>query len=352
MCFQYPIISVDGWVSINDPISGKSNGKLLALVALGTAEQIAFLEMSRGLRNINIMPQTICNYRDIPNNTNYVSKPWESIQCNIPEASTNSTQSVHNNFTPYTYDTSDRDLTFANCKTGESQTDITSVKSKELDETIQKAASSGFLHSLNDDLTNELNVKKTSTDQIVQTETIEVDKAEINRKDLCLNTINSYSLFEDSDSSSPRNNFQLPIEMYRSVGVGAEYDELHQQNNTYNTVCNSSMAEKISEKESTDSNNDFNSSFFRVIVEIECALHLPKIERMNDSIEPSTYVTFQDLVQKADLASQLNPYMITNVFPHSCDPKWNWRCNTKLSTELFLNVCNFTSIYVIYIFNS
>lgn len=28
--------------------------------------------------------------------------------------------------------------------------------------------------------------------------------------------------------------------------------------------------------------------------------------------------------------------MITNVFPYSCNPKWNWKCDTQLPTELLL----------------
>lgn len=337
---QYPVISIDDWVNINDPINGKFCGKLLALVALGTAEQIALLEMSRGLRNINNISRTAYSYHCCISDNNNAMDDQENLHYNVPEMPNLSfEQSIRgNNFADHIYNMPDQDSTSVNHKTQESQTDISSLRNAR---PIQNAVPSEHLalRTLVDRLTNVLHISKISTNQSAQTEMNQIDEGEVHRE-LCLNTLNSNSLTDDSDSCNPKNDFRLPTEMYRSVGVGAEYDENldQQQNNTHN-FSNLSLTEKNTQK--VESNINCNSSFFRSVVEIECALHLPKIEGPNESIEPSTYVTFQDLTHKLNSSDQLNSYIATNIFSHSCNPKWNWKCNAKLSMDLLLNVCNF-----------
>lgn len=343
---QYPVISVDGWVNINDPVNGKFCGKLLALVALGTAEQIALLEVTRGLRNTNNISRTNYSYHCyIPNNTNNAMGGQESLQYNIHEVSNlNSEKSTCSNNFAHVYSMLDRDLASVDYKTQESQTDISSLKNTRPQKPIQEAVSSEHLalRALVDHLTNVLHINKISTNQSAQTDINQVNEEKIHTE-LCLNTLNSNSLTDDSDSCNPKNDFRLPIEMYRSVGVGAEYEDLDQQQNNANNLSNSSLTEENAQK--IESNISCNSSFFRSVIEIECALHLPKIEGLNELIEPSTYVTFQDLTHKLDSTNQLNSCMVTNVYPYSCNPKWNWKCDVKLSTDLLLNVCNFIFIF-------
>ncbi|KAG5323798.1 C2CD3 protein, partial [Pseudoatta argentina] len=288
LLLKYPVISVDGWVNINDPVNGKFCGKLLALVALGTAEQIALLEVSRGLRNTNNISRTDYSYHY---------------------------------------------LASVDYKSQESQTDISSLKNARPQKPIQEAVSSEHLalRALVDRLTNVLHTNKISTNQSVQTDINQVNEGKIHTE-LCLNTLNSNSL---TDDCNPNNDFRLPMEVYRSVGVGAEYEDLDQQQNNANNFSNSSLTEENVQK--LESNINCNSSFFRSMIEIECALHLPKIEGLNELMEPSTYVTFQDLTHKFNSTNQLNSYMVTNVCPYSCNPKWNWKCDVKLSTELLLN---------------
>ncbi|XP_014475766.1 PREDICTED: uncharacterized protein LOC106745039 isoform X2 [Dinoponera quadriceps] len=343
---KYPVISVDGWVNINDLVSGKVCGELLALVALGTAEQIALLEVSRGLRNINIITQQISSSQQcrIPDNTNCTSELYklsgrQNSQCNT-EVSNNPGQSTgDDNYTNHTYDTSDRNLIITNCKNQEIQTDISVLKDRRVLEfpfqedlvSYGSVASSANACALR---TNKITIDQSAQTEIEQVEEQERDEEEINREELCLNRLNSNILSDDNDSCSPKNNFQLPTEMYRSVGVGAEYDELdQQQTNIYNDHSNSFAIEENARKDESN----INSSFFRAVVDIECALHLPKIERLNELVEPSTYVTFQDLTFKSDFSGQLNSYIITNIYPHNCNPKWNWRYDAKLPTELLLN---------------
>ncbi|XP_032682983.1 C2 domain-containing protein 3 isoform X2 [Odontomachus brunneus] len=314
---KYPVISVDGWVNINDLVSGKSCGELLALVALGTAEQIALLEVSRGLRNTSIITQQTSG----------------SYQCPISD-DTNCAMSGRENSR-----TLDQNMITLNCKNQEIQTDISVFKDGRISESLSQeeivlyksANSSANACALH---TNKISTDQSAQTEIDQTEEEEKDEEKIDKEELCLNRQNSNILSDDNDSCSPRNNFQLPIEMYRSVGVGAEYDEEsdQQQTNVYNNHLSSSVTEEKREK---DESNTSNSTFFRAVVEIECALHLPKIERLNKSVEPSTYVTFQNLTLKS--GNQLNSYMITNIYPHNCNPKWNWRSDAKLPTELLLN---------------
>lgn len=342
---KYPVISVDGWVNINDPVSGKFCGKLLALVALGTVEQIALLEVSRGLRNTNNVSRTDYSYQCYnPDNINNAIGCQGSLQYNVPEVpNLNSEQSTRGNFAYNVHNMLNRNLASVDCKSQESQTDISSFKDMRLQESMHEAVPSEHLalRALVDRLTNVLHTNKISTNQSAQTEINQVDEGEEHRE-LCLNTQNSNSLADDSESCNPKNDFRtdLPTEMYRSVGVGAEYDEdLDQQrNNAYKNLSDSSLMEENAQKLESNINwNNSNNPFFRSVVEIECALHLPKIKGLNESMEPSTYVTFQDVTRKLDSTDQLNSYIVTNVYPHSCNPKWNWRCDAKLSTDLLLN---------------
>lgn len=329
-------------------MSGKSCGELLALVALGTAEQIAFLEVSRGLRNTPIIPQIAGNHHNcIPDNTNCAITAQKSLQCNKSETAGSLGQSTRDNFAYHARNMSDRDINFGNNKTQEVQTDISVLKDGRVLETPftedvvlphgspDSSTSASILHN------------KTSIDQSAQTETKQITNEEnMDREELCLNALNNNGLSDDNDSCSLRNNFHLPTEMYRSVGVGAEYNEESdlQQNNHYNNLSNSSITEEnIESNEPTN----YDNLFFRTVVEIECALHLPKVEKLNESVEPNTYVSFQDLTSKSDSNGQLNSYelMITNIFPRSCDPKWNWKCDAKLPMELLLNVNVYIYVY-------
>ncbi|XP_018338934.1 PREDICTED: uncharacterized protein LOC108746575 [Trachymyrmex septentrionalis] len=327
---KYPVISVDDWVNINDPVNGKFCGKLLALVALGTAEQIALLEVSRGLRNTNNISRTDYSYHCyIPNSTNNAMDSQENLQYNIHEVSNlNSEQSIRSNNCAYSM--LDRDLVSVDYKTQESQTDISSLKNARPQKSIQEVVPSEHLalRTLVDRLTNVLHINKSSTNQSVQTDINQVNEEKIHTE-LYLNS-NSFT-----DDCNPNNDFRLPMEVYRSVGVGAEYEDLDLQQNNANNLSNSSLTEENAQK--IESNINCNSSFFRSVIEIECALHLPKIEGLNELMEPSTYVTFQDLTHKFNFTNQLNSYMVTNVCPYSCNPKWNWKCDVKLSTDLLLN---------------
>lgn len=313
---------------------------MLALVALGTAEQIALLEVSRGLRSTSI-PRTVYHCHVLDNINNATSTYQDNLLCNVPETlNLNSRKVTCDN---HVYSTTDRDSASTDYKSQESQTDISSLQNAKPEKSMEEVELPEHLalHTLVDRLTNVLHINKISTDQSAQTETNQANDREMNDKELHLNTLNSNSLTDNSDNScSPRNDFQLPTEMYRSVGVGAEYDEEldRQQNNAYDNVSNVSVIKENAEKE--EINIDCDGSFFRSVVEIECALHLPKIKGLNEFVEPSTYVTFQDLTHKFNSSSQLNSYMTTNVFPRSCNPKWSWKCDSKLPIDLLLNVCN------------
>ncbi|XP_019700756.1 uncharacterized protein LOC105191403 isoform X2 [Harpegnathos saltator] len=341
---KYPVISVDGWVNINDLISGKSCGKLLALVALGTAEQIALLEMSRGLKDASVITQQTSSRRQcrISDETNYATSSRENSRCNIEVSNSLKQSTRDNNYTYHIYSTPDRNLTISNCKDQKIQTDISVLKNgKVLKPPFQEdMVSCGSIDSLANVCalcTNRTSIDKSAQTEINQIEEQEGDEEKIDKEELCLNRLTNNILSDNNDSCSPGNNFQLPTEMYRSVGVGAEYSEESDQQDidVHNDHSSSSVIERNTENDESNTNND--NPFFRAVVEIECALHLPKIERLNESMEPSTYVTFQNLTPKSDPNSQWNSYMITNIYAHNCNPKWNWRCDAKLSTELLLS---------------
>nr|XP_033187882.1 uncharacterized protein LOC117155721 isoform X2 [Bombus vancouverensis nearcticus] len=312
---KYPVVSVDGWVPIIDPVTGQSSGQLFALVALGTAEQITLLKKSRNLQTMSATSQ-ILHLDKFSDFTNYLQ--------NTPR--------IH------AFIKDETELYISNSKTQECQTDISTVKEFKFNEKSQEKTSNlghSILQNTVDHLTQVLNVNKIKIDQAIQTEINFEEKQQSNTRQICSNELNFNNSSDDSDNNSVKHNLYLPTETYRSVGVGAEYNEetdQHPKSNHSNTTFESSTINHV-ENEST--NSTYNQTMFRAIVEIECALHLPKVEKINETVEPSTYVSFQAI--KSDHTKASNSYMITNMFPHSCNPKWNWKCDTALPTELLLH---------------
>ncbi|KOC59278.1 C2 domain-containing protein 3, partial [Habropoda laboriosa] len=327
---KYPVVSVDGWVPIIDPVSGQSCGQLLTLVALGTAEQIALLEISRGLRTVGTLSQ-IVHSENLSDCTKYSHDM--PLTHNTYELRSNKEVFSQNNSQIHAIN---EKLYSANLKTQECQTDISTVKEFKFNKESQESLTSehSTLHNTVDHLTQVLTVNKVIIDQAAQTEISLEDKKQTDTEEqMCISELNFNN--SDSENSSVRHNFHLPTETYRSVGVGAEYNEDidYQLNSGHNNTTFELPTAIHTENEST--NFACGQTTFRAIVEIECALHLPKVETHNETIEPSTYVSFQ--ANKSDYSKHLNSYTITNVFPYSCNPKWNWKCDTKLPTELLLH---------------
>lgn len=327
---KYPVISVDGWIPIIDPVSGQSCGQLLALVALGTAEQIALLKMSRNLQSFGISQKMNLNkFFDL-------KKQTQDLQHSIYKTQLNKEEIFQNNSEIYATNTIEKELYFPNSENRECQTDISIIKELKFNGKLQKNISNSehsILHTV-DYLTRVSNVNKNNIDQATQTDIDLKEKIQTNKERIYLNEMNSNNSFDDSDNNSVKHNFYLPTEIYRSVGVGAEYnEEINQQSNSNHSNTTFELS-TIIQAENESTNSTYNQTMFRAIVEIECALHLPKIEKIDGTIDPSTYVSFQ--VNQSNHENHLNSYMITNVFPYSCNPKWNWKCDTQLPTELLL----------------
>ncbi|XP_012264437.2 uncharacterized protein LOC105690864 [Athalia rosae] len=350
---KYPVISVDGWVPICEPVTGRSCGELLALVALGTAEQIALLEMTRGLRDCSITPRVVqsslrnasqnTDKSNVNSNDNQSTNDKVHSSYNMLQTSTELLQGIESGLEHYhTKDSSSSQ----NTRSQESQTEITTVEdmkssnvSNPQSQNEAVTSQSSVLHALVDHLAQALNVPNSNCHPITDPRKVESKHQKIS----AVERIDSDPLSNDSISSSegsPRGNYDMPTEMYRSVGVGAEFDEnINQVPSTSYLTLNS----KPLVKEKSVSYNDLGSTVsqvedepsFRAHVEIECALHLPTTERSEGPIEPSTYVTFQP-AQK-DTCKQFGSYKVTNIHPNSCSPKWEWRCDTHLSSELLVN---------------
>ncbi|KAK0095380.1 hypothetical protein PV326_008506 [Microctonus aethiopoides] len=374
---KYPVTSVDGWVPITDPVTGANYGELSALVALGTADQIALLEMTRGLRDSLVTPQTSkIDTKYIANdNKNSVANCNERI--NRAAAFTDRrTEEIINSHGDVN---NSNNSELPNMKSQECQTEISTdddLKPQRLDEFTVQRDENTVLHAIVDRLAQALHVPKTISDQGAQTEfefPTRDTQEKINKvhiiEPLCLDASNSNSFSSDSYDNSPHENFNMSREIFRSVGVGAEFDEpITQASNTnYNTTPNNSNDaepfftvqsddptkhfDDVNRRDSLNSDRnpqllpinhqsidmDINSdeeAAFRAIVEIECALHLPKIEKSDEIIEPSTYVTFQKI--RTSSTDRISAYMMTNICPNSCNPKYDWRCDTKLSTDLLV----------------
>ncbi|CAL7937124.1 unnamed protein product [Xylocopa violacea] len=320
---KYPVVSVDEWVPIIDPVTGQSCGQLLALVALGSAEQIALLEMSRSLRNIGTVSQTI----HLKQFSDYITYSQDMQQCK---------QEMHD---PQISDinTVERNLYFSNFKTQECQTDISTVKEYKFNGDLQKNLSNSKYSTEHDTVDNSRQFLNVNINQAVQTEiSLEKKGQACAEEHMNTNELNFNNSSDESDNNSVRHNFHLPIETYRSVGVGAEYnEEIDQQSSDIDHNNTTFELPNLIRTENVSTNSTYSQTVFRAIMEIECALHLPKIEKINETIEPSTYVSFH--ANKSDHIKRSNSCITTNVFPHNCNPKWNWKCDTELPIELLLH---------------
>lgn len=334
-----PVISVDGWIPIIDPINGEPRGQLLALVALGTSDQIALLEITRGLRNAPIVPP---QYFESSSEESCITLVNEERKCNTPQDSSSSS-----------YASAICMNTARAFKNQECQTNITTVKDyKNKDKAADTPIDSSVIpqgttiHTIVDQLTQALNVPKVvSSSQAAQTENISsAPKGDEKLPDCNKATFQSSdtSLSGNSVYTNPREDFDLPTEMCRSVGVGAEKtDESLDRRTTFVVPSTSFQADANENNKTIDEDLDSiisekDNSSFKAVVEIECALHLPFVESANGLVEPSTYVTFQKFQRKP--ISHFGSCVVTNVVPFSCTPQWNWRGETKLPTDLLLNV--------------
>lgn len=328
---KYPVISVDGWVSVTDPVSGRHCGEIYALVALGTAEQIALLEMSRGIRT-HTNPPSVSTAPAAGASDNHQRNECPAV------------------------------------KTQECQTEITvDIKHSQEDQNNRDEA---VIHTIVDRLAQALSAPKTIVDQGAQTEFKFQNEPQrekerqkiIHVEPLCLDNLNnSQSFSAESSTDSPRDNFNMSREIFRSVGVGAEFDEPPDQTRSSNTCCDhpsdsddnvagtsfhltdnpsrdydlAAEVESCHAEFQLDKDKDVsNEKAFKVMVEIDCALHLPKVEINNEILEPCTYVTFQKF--RTNDTNRIDAYMITNVCPYSSSPKYEWRCETKLPTDLLI----------------
>ncbi|XP_076641812.1 uncharacterized protein LOC143352814 isoform X2 [Halictus rubicundus] len=313
---KYPVVSVDEWVPIIDPVTGQSHGQLYALVALGTTEQIALLETSRNLRNTNNASNCSENLSELVND---------------PETRLQSDRRFS-----YVSDLVEKKMCCLDLKTQECQTDISTIKELKLKKISQEETNSEdlILHNLVDRLTEVLNIDKDDSNNEISLKGKKPIPTNV-KEHICISDLNFNNSYYESDGSSIRHNCRLPTETYRSVGVGAEYEEeTDQQPNIDYTSKVFDLPSTIHNKEDDSMDSESSQTMFRAVVEIECALHLPKVEKFNETIEPSTYVSFQ--ANKCDPSKHLNSCMITNVFPQSCNPTWNWKSDVQLPVELLL----------------
>ncbi|XP_043482461.1 uncharacterized protein LOC122511352 [Leptopilina heterotoma] len=311
---KYPVISVDGWILIKDPVTGQNKGQLLGLVALGTADQIALLEMTRGIRDSISNPSR--NEETIP-------RPLEN--------------------SPVIRESSEVEVQVTPCISSRNEECQTEFSTREHVINVESSNDSlknqsKVLHSIVDCLAQALHVSRTNTNQASQTEKFsgpsQEEEQRIEVEPTTLDPI-SIILSDDSSNRSSKTNFNISTDMYRSVGVGAEFDDYSTQglsNNFSETTTEISGILNPSSNEQMESDEELS---FRAVVEIECALHLPKVEKANATVEPSTYVTFQGVSSPNE--RQYNSYTKTNVSPRTCNPRWEWRCDTKLAVDLLTN---------------
>ncbi|KZC12550.1 C2 domain-containing protein 3, partial [Dufourea novaeangliae] len=326
---KYPVVSVDEWVQITDPITSQSHGELLALVALGTAEQIALLETSRNLRNTRNKSSSAEN---VFGSIKHLEKTRLSVNCNSSELQ----RKVEIFSQDKDVDSGEKKKCSLNFKTQECQTDISTIRELKFRKESQLETNSEdlILYTLMDRLTEVLSIDKSHANNKINLKKKKEIPTSVGDQ-MSINDLNFHNSYDESDNGSVKHSQHVPTGMYRSVGVGAEYvEEVDQQLNIdYSSTIYDLPSATHRDEESM--NSVCSQTMFRAVVEIECALHLPKVEKINETIEPSTYVSFR--TNKCDPLKQLHSHMISDVFPHSCNPKWNWKCDVKLPVELLLH---------------
>lgn len=272
---QYPVISVDGWVNIIEPVSGMSCGEIHALVAVGTADQIALLEMSRGLRDSTVSPRTLHD-RTLSQQEASTSESTRNQECQTDLPSTEEMNCEHERVLRHSSDEETSNFK----QSQDAQTDMSDPVSELLPSRSQVLLSS-----------------------------------------------------DESSVECPVDNFQISSAMFRSVGVGAEFNE-----ETSNAVQSTNLPgqEFSSNDQSEMEDTDDDGESFRAVVEIKRAYHLPLLDPFS-GLEPSTYVSFET-------AKTIGHQNITNVCSKSCSPVWDWKCNTSLSKDLVYNVSKWTKI--------
>lgn len=383
---KYPVISVDEWVPIINPVTGRACGQIQALVALGTPEQIVLLEMTRGLRDFSVTSEPRRLLDGLSTGTN---NPTDT---RFPRNEENSSSHQRTNRDCENYNLNHENVEDRSLKNISCQTEITTVncykQSNVGEERTSENPQNNVLNVIVDRLAQALNAPKSSTDQAAQTEIdfrtrnsceSSAKLQQIEALNLNPSSNNSFSGDSASEADSQRSHFLPSREIYRSVGVGAEIDDpvdpvdpvpsTSYANTNVVTITNGFdsgySATDLPERKNDRSNSGFDSetisaprlnnpaaneppnsersdpenSSFRAVIEIECALHLPKVEKIDETVEPCTYVTFQRARNHHE--TQYGCYVVTNLFPFSCSPKWDWRCDTRLSNDLLENVRNF-----------
>lgn len=311
--FQLPVISIDGWTSIVSPLTSSPIAKLQVILAIGTEEQLEYLKASRGLSIAYISEKEILqNKITIPNGPIVIPSP------SISNAQTQTNFSSTNHAEIQTIETTHADI--------EIQTNMSSDPGSksptDAATTDRQATFNQMLNTFIDSLAIRLPERIDN----------ESSGPQIRRTSDLLDAL------QKALTCPPQTNATIP-------DLDAQIEQ--------NIPIKTSPPHRPFEPES--------GYRFQVLIEIESALHLPKVLiRVNkkctkqrgrcnknqsfrgiNEIEPSTYATFEAEGPPTSVVnSHEGPVYTTNVCENSCNPQWNKRFDIMLPFDLLGEVSN------------
>lgn len=290
--FQLPVISIDGLVPITSPLSGIVCGEIQSLLCIGTEEQINTIKISRGLNTETV------------SKNNYHMKNSATIA--IP--SINLTEKLNK------------------CTSRNGIAKATSENNSDNDNTEEVECTRRKKEKLSDILGNFLDNLSQKLPPTAPTPPL-LSSTNMNREqDKKPNSIRPTSELFDMLQKA----FDQPVNIPIPGGTGLSLDTVGTQTSAINT--------------------------FKVNLEIECALHLPrnpnkmltkrnskrnriKQNRFPPNEEPSAYVSFQAEEGQGKLyKSHEGMIFATNIIQKSSNPSWNKKFDLKLATEYLTKV--------------
>lgn len=348
-----PVIGSDWWDHICDPLTGKFQGQVQILIALGSEPQIRNLEAKRGF-----------------NSSVVFARPTKVVKTRIRSKSQeNSSRSLSDSEQPLS---SNRTVTFSNLTNkSEGRRNLSSETKSQQPKSVNTAT------SRSSSLSRRESLKKSSSEKNLSNKTREMESGKeqlpedstqtknllekfitelLNQKSKNVCVENSTNTDGELNSQKGRNGTEeLPYELPKQMIEGGTEKNgnlggSQVLNNPRPTVRNTSdLFESLEKALTVDVNlpdrSQVNSierkETFRANIVVDSALHLPSRKKCRskksknrnvkpEEILPSCYVTFETLPGQA--------VKVTEVVARSTSPKWDYRCDVTLPADLLTDV--------------
>lgn len=300
-----PVIAADWWEPISDPLNGKLYGQVQVLVAFGSEQQVRNLEAKRGFQDNIVVAKPAIHIAPVPAENRQNTKPLKKA----PK------QAVYKK---------NNKLVLEQSKTIKINT-----------EKEDKGTQSVIMES--------------------KEETEMQPKMNLQNQDI-LGTFLLQLIQQRQTNNYVENSTNTEVTEPEKTEL-IENDENHSETNVRKT---SDLLDTLEKALHVDNKTEFsdnsaineNKHCFKAHIFIEEALHLPTRKKCKarkskcknlkqEEIFPSTYVTFETMP---------NDMKVTSIVQKSSNPKWDFRCDVSLPTNLLTTVSN--KVEFTYLFNN